>query len=144
AAVAHTDHFLDLCSPCELDRGDAPGHWQRRAGQEWKAHRVGGVDHLLGPVPPPREMLVVEDRHTAARTPEDVDDLLKELVTGIEPLAPRIARITAVLTDNHHAVDGELLSATSQRQGDRGIDGQFRMPGGAFLAQITRRLLIDV
>ncbi len=85
-AVAHADHFLDLGSPGQLDRGDAPGDRQRRAGHERKAHRVGRIDHLLGPVPLPREVLVVEDRHSPARSPEDLDDLLEELVAGIERL----------------------------------------------------------
>ncbi len=67
---------------------------------KWKTHRPGRLDHVLGPVPVPGEVLVVEDRDRSPAALEDVDGLLEEFVPRIERLPLVVARVLAVLADD--------------------------------------------
>ena len=76
-----------------------------------KSQFAGGVVHLARPLPIPGEVLVVEDRHGAPAVAEYLDDLLEELVARIFGLAFFVARIIAVLADEHHAIHRQLAAA---------------------------------
>ena len=81
-----------------------------RAGHERESQARAAVSTIsLRVVPIPREVFVVEHRHGAAAVAKHVDDLLKELVSRIERLPLFVLRIVAVLADDHHAVDRQLL-----------------------------------
>ncbi len=107
-AVADRQHFGGFSAEGKVDFGQPSRHGKRRAGHEGKAQLPGRLDHLAGPVPLPREVLVVEDGNAVAALLEDVDDLGEELVPRIERLPLFIARIIAVFADQQDAVDGEF------------------------------------
>ena len=56
ALTADAEDLLDLGPERHVDRRHAPGHGQRRARHERETELVGGVDHLLRPAEPPRQV----------------------------------------------------------------------------------------
>src|SRR5207247_5539920 len=91
-------------------RRGAPGYRQARPCHEGKSHAPRRVVHLARPVPIPRQVLVVEDRHRAAAGPEYFHDFLEEGVPRILGLAFFVTRILPMLADEDHAVDRELAT----------------------------------
>jgi hypothetical protein len=65
-------------------------------------------------------MLVIEDRDAAPFRLEDFDDVLEELVTRIKRLPEFVARVIAMLADDHHAIDGQFVRTERERVGDAG------------------------
>ena len=98
----------------------------------------------MSPVPVPREVLVVEDRHTATAFAEHPDDLLKELIPRIEPLPLLVGGVVAVFADQQHPVNVQAASAAAQRLGNRRIDFHLREVSCPFAAEFSIRLLVGV
>src|ERR1700709_1858971 len=80
ATVADGEGFFGGSTERELYRRDSPGDSQAGATLKRKAQLVRNIDHLPGPVPIPRELLVVEIRDRAAAGAEYFGDLFEELV----------------------------------------------------------------
>ena len=74
---------------------------------------MGRIHHLLGPLPFPGQVLVVEDGHRSAILLEDLHDLLEEFVAGIERLSQFVDRILPVLADQEHRVHVQLVPAAA-------------------------------
>src|SRR5262249_24985048 len=119
-----------------------PGDRQAGAGHERKFQLVRSVVHLLGPLPVPGEVLVVEDRHRFAAVAEDLDDLLEELVARIFGLAFFVARAIAVLANEHDAIDGQFAAAQGPGVGDGFTALDLAMAGEAFLAEVAFTALL--
>ena len=64
-------------------------------------------------------MLVVIDRDSPTVAVEDVDALLEELVARVEDLAFGVVGIIAVLADEQHGIDSQLVAAAAQGLRDR-------------------------
>ena len=143
-AAGHAHRLRDLSAQRHVDRGHAPGDRQRRAGHKGKAQFHGSIVHLARPIPVPRQVLVVEYRGRFAGGAEDCGHLLEEFVARVELLPFGIVGIVAVLGDEQHAVDGEVVAAQGQRVGDGGVDVELGEARGALAAQISLVHLIDV
>ena len=143
-AIAHTNGFTELGPKRQVNRRQSPCDRKRRSRHERKPIVRAVSTMLFGPVPVPRQMLVVKNWHRPPAAFENVDRLLKELITRIERLPLFIARILAVLADQQHAIDGELVAATGQGRGDRGINLHSRMSCRSFATQIVRGPEIDI
>src|SRR5262249_29256280 len=83
SSVADADRFGDLRPVGDVDRRQAPGHRQRRAGHERATHPSRRLHHLPGPRPVPGQMLIIEDRYGTAAPPENRDNLLEELIARV-------------------------------------------------------------
>src|SRR5262245_52367295 len=55
-------------------------------------------------------MLVRKQRHRASALPENLNDLLEQLITRIELLAHLVGRIIAVFPDQQHGIDAQLIT----------------------------------
>ena len=108
AAVADAECFADLGAEGHFDGRGPPGDGEAGAGLEGELQLTGGVVHFLGPVPVPREVLVVEDGHGAATLAEDVHDLGEELIAWVLGLSLFVLGVIAMLADEDDAVDGEF------------------------------------
>ena len=105
---------------------------------------MGGVDHLLRPIPLIRELFVVEVGNGAAAIVEDLGDLLEEFEVGMLH-DPRLGkRIGTVLADHDHSIDRQLAGAKGQGFRNGGINLHGGMPIHSFLGQIALAPLIDV
>ena len=144
AAVSDTHRLADARAQRHLERGRSPGDRQAGAGHEGELHSPRRVVHLLGVVPVPGEVLVVEHGHGAVARPEHLDDLLEELVARIARLALFVARVLAVLADQHHAVNGELAAAAGQGLRDGRIDFHGGESGRAVAAQVVAADLVYI
>src|SRR5262249_21892763 len=76
------------------------------------------VDHLSGPFPFPREVLVVEYGHRPSVVAENVGHLLENLETRVFRLPIFVLRIVTMLADNEDGVHGQFLASAAQRLGD--------------------------
>ncbi len=76
--------------------------------------------------------------------PKHVDRLFEEFVAGIKGLPFFVSRVVAMLADDQHAIDGQLVAARAERLGDRGIDRQLLESRGPFAAQVPLGELIDI
>ena len=104
---------------------------------------MGRIHHLLGPLPFPGQVLVVENGHRSAILLEDLHDLLEEFVAGIEGLSQFVDRILPVLPDQKHPIHVQLVPAAAQGFGDSGVDGKAELlRAGA--AQVILRELVHV
>ena len=117
---AHSDHHgrFDFAVQREVDRGQAPGHRNRAAGEHREAQASRGVHHRLRLFEAVGEVLVVVYRDGAAVLFKDLHDFLEELVARIELLALLVTRIIAVLADHQDGVDREFVAAAAERLGD--------------------------
>jgi hypothetical protein len=144
APVTDTHRFADSASERHLDRRRSPGDGQARSGHQREPQLPGRVVHLLRPLPLPRQMFVVEDRHRAPAVLEDLDDLLEELVPRVKGLTLLVARITSMLADEQHAIDRKRAPS----QGKRLRYGGKPFHGGKFLqprpAHVIVTNLVDV
>ena len=75
-------------------------------------------------------MLVVKHRHALSCGAEGVCDLKEQFVTRIKMLAFLVVGIVAMLADDQHAVDVQLVGAAAQRLGDGGINLELLKPRG--------------
>ncbi len=89
-------------------------------------------------------MLIAKNWHGPPALPEDIHDAHEELVARIFRLPHLILWIVAVLSNQHHAVNRELIAAKRESFGNCRIDLHRRMPGGAFPAEIVGADLVDV
>jgi len=55
-------------------------------------------------------MFVIKHRHRPAAGFEDFDDLLKHLISRIQPLPFFVGRILAMFTDQQHPVNRQRIS----------------------------------
>src|SRR5579862_2046965 len=115
---SHGEHFLGLAPVRKVDCREPPRDGNRGTGHQRKSKMPRRVDHVAGPVPIPREMLVVEDGNAAPAFAKDVDDLCEEFVSWVKGLLFFVSRIVAVFTDEQDAVDSQLSRAERQRLGD--------------------------
>ena len=116
---------------------------KRGPGQQRESHGMGRIHHLLGPLPLPGQVLVVEDGDRSAVLLEDLHDLLEEFVAGIECLPQFVDRILPVLADQEHPIHVQLVPAAAQRFGDGGVEGEAEfLRAGA--AQVILRELVHV
>ena len=81
-------------------------------------------------------MLVAENGDRAFALGEDLAHLLEKPPPWIEDLPPGVFRIFAVLADDDHAIDGELLAA----ERDRALDG-VKQAKAVFLRQSPAHVL---
>src|SRR5206468_1677094 len=121
-AIADANRFADSRPERHLDRRRAPGHRETGAGHESEAQSARSVVHLARPVPIPRQVLVVEDRHGAAARFEDLYDLLEDFVERILVLSFFVAFVPAMFAYEQHAIDGQLFSAERQGFADAGVE----------------------
>ena len=121
-ADADGDDLGHFCAERHFDRGQSPGDRHTRAGRQRKGHLAGRVDHLLREVPAPGEVLVVEDRHAAATLAKDLHGFVEELVARVERLALFVDGVVAVLANDDHSIDGQLVAAEAQRLANRGVE----------------------
>ncbi len=88
-------------------------------------------------------MLVVIDRDSPTVAVEDVDALLEELVARVEDLAFGVVGIIAVLADDQHGIDSQLVAAAAQGLRDRRVDAETKA-ASPLAAEVAGRLLVDV
>ena len=69
-------------------------------------------------------MLVVEDGNGPPGRLENRDSFLEPLETRIESLSQIISGIVPVLSDDHDAINGEILATERERFGDGGEQAQ--------------------
>ena len=91
---------------------------QAAAGHPRDLQLLDCPPHVLRPAPVPTHMLIIEDRHDAPGLPEHVYNLVEQLAAGIQLLALRVERVRAVLTDDHDAVDRQLIASQAQSRRD--------------------------
>src|SRR5215211_2849809 len=87
-------------------------------------------------------MLIVEDWHGTAAQLEYLDDLLEPLVPRIECLSFFVRGIVAMFTNDHDAVDGQLVAAKCERLGNVGKEFEV-VTFGAIPSQVAVGKLID-
>src|SRR5271154_5252419 len=104
---------------------------------------MGGVDHLLRPIPPVGELFVVEVRNGAAAVVEDLRDLLEEFEVGMLHDASFGKRVGTMLADHDDSIDGQLAGAEGQGFRNGGVNLHGGMPVYALLGQIALAALID-
>ena len=131
-------HLVELPAQGDLQLRQPPGHRQARAGHQRDLLRRRGLDHVGRLGPAVGEMLVDEDRHRAARGPEDVEHLAEVPAPRVELLELLVVGILAVLGDQQDGVDGQLAGAERQGVGDRRAEAD-PMPLGLGTAQVGRR-----
>ena len=144
SADTHTHRFFDFGAVGDLDGRHACRYRQGRAGHQSETHLASRLDHLLRPVPVPRQMLIVEHWDASAALFENVDNLLEELVPRIQRLALLVFRILPVFGDEQHAVYSKVAASQGERFRDRRIDlhrGKLACPR---TTQIVLWLLVDV
>ena len=102
------------------------------------------IDHLLATRPSSRQMFVIKHRHTAPAFLKHLHTFLEPLVARIQRLAFFVARILAVLRDDHHTIDREFAGAQRQRLLDARVKFQ-AVPLHAITAKVCLlRELINV
>ena len=84
-------------------------------GQHREAETFRGGDHGLGLFEAVGEVLIVINGNGAVILLEYFDALLKKFIARVEALALFVNGIVAVLTDDHDGIDGEFVSAATQR-----------------------------
>src|SRR2546421_11323492 len=87
-------------------------------------------------------MLVAENRDSLARFFENLDDLLKQLVTRVKNLAKLVYRVVAVLNDQGDRIDVEA-AGSAQRLG-HGLDEPDAVPLTKAQPQVVGRRLVVV
>src|SRR5262249_6031803 len=106
--IANGQGFLRRRTKRKLDRWNSPRYRQAGTALKREVQLVRNIDHLLRPVPVPRELFVVEVRDRAAAGAEDLCDLLEELVMRTHHDAVLAERVDAVLGHHHHSIHCEL------------------------------------
>ena len=144
ATVADTERLGHRGPQRQIKRRGAPGHRQRGAGHQGKAQLAGKVVHLLGPIPTPGEMFIVEDGHTTPSQTIDRNDLLEKFIAGVEGLALGVGTVLAMFTDEQHTINGQVIRPQRERVSNRRVDLHGREARRPISAQIPIRHLIDV
>ena len=79
-AGSEAHHLLDLGSSRHLDLRQTARHRYGGTGHESELQFPRGLDHLLGPLPFPGQVFIVENRDAATAFAENLDHLLEEFV----------------------------------------------------------------
>ena len=105
---------------------------------------MGGVDHLLPPIPFPRKLFIVEVRDGSAAVAEHFGDLLEEFEMRMHHDPCGGERIVAVLADHDHSIHRQLAGAAGDGFRDGGVKLQGGMPIQPILKYIAFAALIDI
>src|SRR3954451_12028351 len=111
ASIADRNGFFHPGIRRHFERRNTPCNGKTGTSHERESHKSRRVVHLLGPVPVPREMLIVENGYGLSACLEDLHGFLKEPIARILHLAFWRFRVVSMLAYNYHSIDGELTSS---------------------------------